>query len=81
MKKILWKLLEMLDNNHGYSTPLQKRFKCGDECVITRFKLKTTIFQVGDNVKILETGRHDYLVVRNDGLKAIVYQFELMPSL
>lgn len=39
MKALLWKLLERLDNNHGYSTPLQKRFKVGDRCRISTHKL------------------------------------------
>jgi hypothetical protein len=37
-----------------------------------------TVFSVSEKVKILETGRHDYLVSNEKGIKAIVYQFELV---
>lgn len=77
MKKLLWKLIELLDNNWGYSTPLQKRFNIGDVVKISIHKKHDTTFKVGEEVKILETGRHDYLVSNLKGIKAIVYQFEL----
>lgn len=77
MKKILWKLLEILDNNWGYSTSLQKRFKVGDKCKISNFKTKYTPLEIGDEVVIVEYSRHDYLVRRNDGITVVVFQFEL----
>jgi len=77
MKKILWKLLEKFDNNHGYTTPLQKRFKVGDRCKISSFKMKETQFAIGDFVDIIEIGRQDYLIVNNRDEKTVVYQFEL----
>ena len=76
MKKLLWKLLEMIDTNHGYSTPLQKRFEIGDVVRLTDFKLSSTLFEIGSYANILETGRHDYLIVQN-GVKQVVYQFEI----
>jgi hypothetical protein len=77
MKKILWFLLEKFDNNWGYTTPLQKRFKIGDIVKISHFKLYATQLEFGEQVTILETGRHDYLVENSKGVKAVVYQFEL----
>jgi len=77
MKKILWKLLEWSDNNWGYSTPLQKRFKIGDKCRISQHKTAYNPFDVSEEVVIIETGRHDYLVKNNNLETAIVYQFEL----
>ena len=35
MKKVLWFLLNIVDDNWGYSTPLQKRFKVGDRVKIS----------------------------------------------
>lgn len=80
MKKILWFLLELCDNNWGYSTPIQKRFKVGDVCQISgHYKSKTYLFKIGEKVRIIETGRHDYFVegVEDNNKKKIVYQFEL----
>jgi hypothetical protein len=77
MKKLVWKLINILDNNHGYSTPLQKRFDVGDIVKMSIHKKPDTIFRINEEVKILETGRHDYLVENIRGLKAVVYQFEL----
>ncbi len=77
MKKLLWKLITILDNNWGYSTPLQKRFNIGDTVKMSIHKKSDTVFNVSEQVTILETGRHDYLVVNDKGVKAIVYQFEL----
>ena len=77
MKKILWKLLEMFDNNWGYTTPLQKRFHSKDECTISHNKTKETRFDIGETVHIVEIGRHDYLVKNNESVMGIVYQFEL----
>jgi hypothetical protein len=77
MKKILWKLLKMVDNNWGYTTPLQERFHIGRECKISHNKTNDTKFDVGEIVHIVETGRHDYLVQNNKGVKGVVYQFEL----
>ncbi len=76
MKNILWKLLEWLDDNHGYSTPIQKRFKVGDKVKVSIFKVNAGLL-VGIWVWVLETGRHDYLVEDFNGKKFIVYQFEL----
>lgn len=77
MKNILWKLLEWSDNNWGYSTPIQKRFNIGDKCRISQHKTNYNPFEVGEEVVIVETGRHDYLVRNNNLKSAIVYQFEL----
>ena len=77
MKKILWKLLKMIDNNLGYTKPLQERFNIGRECKISHNKTNDTKFDVGEIVHIIETGRHDYLVQNNKGVKGVVYQFEL----
>jgi hypothetical protein len=77
MKKILWKLLERFDDNWGYTTPLQKRFEIGKKCFISAFKTNGTKFEIGEEVTVIETGRHDYLVENENG-KAIVYQFELI---
>ncbi len=79
MKKILWKLLEWCDNNWGYTTPLQKRFNIGDKCKISTHKIQSTPLEVGNDVVIVETGRHDYLVRRvSDNTKVVVYQYELI---
>jgi len=78
MEKILWKLLEMIDNNHGYSTPLQKRFKIGENVRISLNKHNDTPYITGEIVTIIETGRHDYLVKNSKGVKCCVYQFELI---
>ena len=78
MKTILWKLLELFDNNWGYTTPIQKRFKHGDKCKISHFRTKYTPLEIGDEVVIVETGRHDYLVKRSDGITVVVFQFELI---
>jgi hypothetical protein len=78
MKKLLWKLLEMVDNNHGYSTPLQKRFEIGEGLRISSDKCNDTPYITGEFIVILETGRHDYLVKNSEGVKHCVYQFELM---
>ena len=78
MKKILWKLLELLDNNWGYITPLQNRFNVGDKCKISHFKTIYTPLEVGDEIVIIETGRRDYIVRRNDGITVVVFQFELI---
>jgi len=78
MKKILWKLLSIVDNNWGYTTPLQKRFQINDKCKISIFKQICTKYSVGDEVTIIETGRHDYLVSDKNGVKEIVLQIELV---
>ena len=78
MKKLLWKLLEMVDNNHGYSTPLQKRFEIGEALRISSNKCKSTPYPTYEFVVVIETGRHDYLVENSEGVKHCVYQFELM---
>ena len=68
----------MIDNNHGYSTPLQKRFKIGENVRISFDKHNDTPYITGEIVMIIETGRHDYLVKNLKGVKRCVYQFELM---
>lgn len=78
MKKILWLLLQFFDNNWGYSTPLQKRFNIGDKCKISKHKSKENEFEVGEEVVIVETGRHDYLIKNQRGKLAVVYQYELV---
>jgi len=73
MKKILWGLLEMVDDNWGYSTPLQKRFKVGD-----RVKISPHSKLIAHTpATIIEFGRYDYLIEDDNGKKHIVYQFEL----
>jgi hypothetical protein len=79
MLKLLWRLIELLDDNWGYSTPIQKRFEIGDVVRISKFKSSECKFDVGDNVTILETGSHDYLVRRNNVLD-VLYQYELEPK-
>jgi len=77
MKKLLWKLLKLVDNNWGYSTPIQQRFKIGDKCRIHFCYTENTGFISGETVTIIETGRHDYLVRNESGNQSCVYQFEL----
>jgi len=72
-----FKLTVNLVNNDGYETQKQKRFKPNDIVVITTLRKDETPYKVGEIVTILENGRHDYLVINNNGLKSIVYQFEL----
>lgn len=76
MKKILWILFEWFDSNHGYSTPIQKRFRIGDKAKVSCFKINPDLL-IGEWVCILETGRHDYLVGDCIGKKNVVYHFEL----
>ncbi len=78
MKTLLWKLLEIIDDNHGYTTPLQKRFKQGETARISFNKWGDTPFQIGEIVEIIEICRHDYLVRNDDGVQRCVYQFELI---
>lgn len=78
MKKILWILLQLFDNNWGYATPLQKRFNVGDKCKISKHKTKEIRFNIGEEVTIIETGRHDYLIKNQAGLLDVVYQYELI---
>ncbi len=73
MKNFLWYLLSKVDNNWGYTTPLQKRFKAGD-------RVKTSIHSkliAHTPATIIECGRHDYLIEDDNLQKHIVYQFEL----
>lgn len=77
MKKLLWKLLKIIDDNWGYTTPIQERFHIGCKCKISNYKTEHTKFEIGEIVCIIETGRYDYLVQNNDGVKCVVYQFEL----
>jgi hypothetical protein len=78
MKELLWWLLEMVDDNWGYSTPLQKRFKIGEKYKISPlYKTNRNGFAIGEKVTIIETGRRDYLVENSTGLREVVYQYEL----
>lgn len=78
MKTLLWKLLELVDDNWGYMTPLQKRFKVGDKCKISRYRTLYTPFEIGSEVTIVETSRHDYLIEDEYGFQIVVFQFELI---
>ncbi len=63
----------MVDNNWGYSTPLQKRFKIGD-----RVKISIHSKLIAHTpATIIQFGRHDYLIEDDNLEKHIVYQFEL----
>lgn len=75
----MWKLLGLLISNHGYNTPIQKRFKVGDVVKTSTFCLedgrKLTPFM---DVEIVETGRYDYVIrIMGSNIMHIVYQFEL----
>lgn len=65
-----------IDDNWGYSTPKQKRFKVGQIVRVSNRRSINSIFEIGDSVAIVENGRHDYLV-RNQRGQEVVYQFEL----
>jgi len=54
-----------------------KDFDVWKEWKNSSMKTKETKFNVGEIVFIIETGRHDYLVQNEDGVKGVVYQFEL----
>lgn len=73
MKKLLWILLNLLDKNYGYSTPLQKRFKVGDRVKISSHSRLIP----HTSATIIECGRYDYLIECVDLQRYIVYQFEL----
>lgn len=77
MKTFLWKMLNLLDDNWGYSSPLQQRFRKGDKCKISTYKTDETPFVPGSVVTIIENCRHDYLVMNENGVKCVVYQHEL----
>lgn len=79
MKKLLWWLLTKFESNHGYSTPIQKRYKVGDVVKINKaFALgPTKAFIGGGEITVIETGRHDYLLRNELGFQIVVYQFEL----
>ena len=69
-------------DNWGYSTPLQKRYKVGDivEIVEPDNPPETRLhkFEVGTKAKIIENGRHDYLIEEVEtGRLAIVYQHDV----
>lgn len=76
MKKLLWYLLSKVDDNWGYSTPLQKRFKVGDKVNVS-FHIKSNKLIPYEPVTIIECCRHDYLVEDAGGELHEVYQFEL----
>lgn len=88
MIKLLWRLLELFDDNRGYSTQLCKRFTVGELCRVSDLISNESELKRNDVVKIVETSRHDYLVQKmvSPGPKQeqftfegkyIVYQFEL----
>jgi hypothetical protein len=76
MKKILWFLLSKVDDNYGYSTPLQKRFKVGDRVKISNILVHSELTP-NTPATIIETKRYDYLIEDDNLKKHIVYQFEL----
>lgn len=79
MVRFLYFLISLLDDNWGYTTSIQKRFKVGDEVVIV-YSSPTPVksdLPVGCLCKIVETGRHDYLVEDQDGNMQVVLQFEV----
>jgi hypothetical protein len=78
MIRILWVLLNLFDNNWGYSTPLQERFKVGDRVKISIHSRLKRHYRT--NATIIETGRHDYLIKRDNGKLHVVYEFELYKS-
>jgi len=78
MLTILWWLLEKVDSNWGYTTPVQKRFKPGQKCKISNFqRIQDIRFQINSEVTVIEDARHDYLISNSMGEYAIVYHFEL----
>ena len=76
---IIWYIIELFSKQRGYSTQVQRRFKNGQRVIINNFvsSYHKANLNIGDEVKIIESARHDYLIVNEDGEKAIVYQFEL----
>lgn len=78
MKKLLWKILKLVDDNWGYESPHQERFEIGDEVRLSLFLLPEEKFGIGDIVTIIETGRYDYLIKhKKSGKLKCVYQQEL----
>ena len=73
MKRLLWTLLRLIDDNWGYSTPIQQRFKVGERVKISEHSALVT----NEPVTIMEFGRHDYLIKDSIEVMHIVYQFEL----
>ncbi len=73
IKNIIWYLLSKIDNNLGYNTPLQKRFKVGD-----RVKISTHSKLIAHTpATIIECERCDYLIEDDNLQKHIVYQHEI----
>lgn len=56
MKKLIWKILEMIDDNHGYSTSRQRRFEVGDKCKISSHKKTILNLILGKKLQLLKTG-------------------------
>ncbi len=77
MIKLLWWLLEIFDDNWGYSTSIQKRYKVGDKVLISSLQDSPCGFKVGQEVTIDEIGRHDYLIENSEYELAVVYQHQL----
>ena len=71
-----WNIIEFFINNHGYETQVQRRYKKGDKCMITKLKNENIRYEVGDIVTIIESARYDYLIGGKKG-NDIVYQFEI----
>lgn len=67
-----------LDDNDGFYTPKQIRFKLGDKVKITQHKTEANKFEVGQELIVVETARYDYLVSDENGKLGIVYQFEIV---
>lgn len=75
-KKLVYWLLG-LTSNYGYATNRQKRYKVSDEVYIGKHKKHDTPYPTGEIVTIVETCRYDYLVINSNGVRWLVYQFEL----
>ena len=75
MKAFLWFLLELVDNNRGYSTPIQKRYNIGDVVKISGHHKGD--LPIHTPVTIVEFGRHDYLIEDHNRAYHVVFQFEL----
>jgi ribosomal protein S17 len=77
MKNLLWFIVKIFIDNHGYDTPRQERFKIGERVQISKFRRHPMFNKVGEIVTIIETRRYDYLIENSLGIRCILYQFEL----
>jgi len=73
---MIWTILKLFISNHGYSTPIQERFKVDEYVLPSPFCITEKIKGLGPLV-VLETGRHDYLIQDINLNQHIVYQFEI----